>query len=797
MKKLILIFHGFMLLLSCHSQTATPDPTSSSPRKIPIDPKRWYQLNNLDFRTNGLTGLFDGKLNERVHTGYGKVLDRYDSYYPLAEGEEMSIDSIRFYDGAGVFARSPMVFSVINDRWQRIRIASFKGQKYNVWVGPDPANPGKLALKTPVKKVRYLVITSNSASFPNEIEIFGTHRAGNQRLSAAPRKMVQLKQALGVNAFEWNFEDSRRPTVIDETRMNAVKSFRGVRHYLDWHRIESKPGQYTFNPAHNGGWNYDAIYDRCKKEGIEVLACLKTIPAWMKSTYPSNMQDNENVPAKYGKNLSDPRSYIEQAKLAFQFAARYGSNKNVNTSLIKVYKVTRWKNDAANESKAGLDLVKFIECDNERDKWWKGRKAYQTAREYAANMSAFYDGHKNTMGPGVGVKNADPDMQVVIGGLAGANIDYVKGMIDWCKEFRGYHADGTVNLCWDVINYHFYSNDEHNSQNGKSTRGAAPEVSGAAEAAKEFINLSHEYANDMPVWITETGYDINQGSPLKAIAIKNKTPLETQADWVLRTSLLYTRLGIEAVFFYQLYDNAPSDGGRFNTSGLVNDNRSRRPAADYLFQANKLLGKYFYRETLNSDPIVDKYAINGKSAWVLVVPDEKGRTANYTLDMGKAGTAFIYRPRAGQDSMSVEEIKTNNGKLTIRVTETPVFVLPGPADQTSSTKTSAKAIDSTIDGATPILEKQEVALNIYPNPTRDFFFVELNTESRQDVKVNIFTANGGLCQTHKFKKYSNRFFERIGLNATLPLGIYFIEISQGAERFVERIIKSQATNSSF
>ena len=42
----------------------------------------------------------------------------------------------------------------------------------------------------------------------------------------------------------------------------------------------------------------------------------------------------------------------------------------------------------------GLNLIKYVECENERDKWWKGRRAYQTLAEYAANLSAFYDGHK-------------------------------------------------------------------------------------------------------------------------------------------------------------------------------------------------------------------------------------------------------------------------------------------------------------------------------------------------------------------------------------------------------------------
>jgi len=571
--------------------------------------------------------------------------------------------------------------------------------------------------------------------------------------------------------------------VIDETRMKAVESFKGIRHYIDWEKLELKPGSYTFNPTHSGGWNYDAIYERCKNDNIEVLACIKTIPAWMKATYPLALQDNENVPVTYGKDFSDPRSYLEQAKVAFQFAARYGSNQEVNLSLLSVNKTVRWVNDVPNEIKKGLGFIKYIECDNERDKWWKGRKAYQTAREYAANLSAFYDGHKNTLGPGVGVKNADPQMKVVIAGLAGANIDYVKGMVDWCKEFRGYNPDGAVNLCWDVINYHHYSNDAHSSQNGTSTRGAAPEVSGAGEIAKEFLKIAHEYSRDMPVWITETGYDLNQASPLKAIPIGNKTPLETQADWILRSALLYVRSGIEAVFFYQLYDNATLDGGRFNTCGLINEDKTRRPAADYLYQANKLMGKFFYRETINSDPIVDRYQINDLSAWVLVVPDEKGRTANYKLDLGTAMKAKIYRPRAGQDSMSVQTVNTVGGKLNIFVTETPVFVMPVETVSMMQASTAPEAVVLELN----VAEEAK----IYPNPTTELFYVELQNKSREDVRVNIFTQNGSLCQTQQFKKNSDKFLERVRMNASLAVGLYFVEIIQGTEKFVKKIVRGQ------
>ena len=228
--------------------------------------------------------------------------------------------------------------------------------------------------------------------------------------------------------------------------------------------------------------------------------------------------------------------------MAFQYAARYGSNKKVDTGLLSV--------GPYNKVRVGLGTIHYIECDNERDKWWKGRQAYQTGREYAANLSAFYDGNKNTMGPGVGVKNADPEMKVVIAGLSAPNTDFVRGIIDWSIEHRGRRPDGTPDFPFDIINYHYYNNDADYVMDKKQTTGRAPELTNAAATAKKFVEMSHLYAGDMPVWVTETGYDTSQQSPQRARKINKRPALETQADWILRTSLLYARAGIQRLFFY-------------------------------------------------------------------------------------------------------------------------------------------------------------------------------------------------------------------------------------------------------
>jgi endoglucanase len=650
---------------------------SQKMNKIPIAPERWYQLNNT---RDDLSALFDGETKEKVKIKGGKVLQNFDAYYPLSEGEEMLIEGIKFYDWQGIFKDTPMTLFAITNQWERIPIATFTGEQYDTWVGPNPQDPGSFKLKEPVKDIRYLVINSWS-DYPSEIELYGSYKKGKALSVTNTKRKIKLKNTFGVNAFEWDVVDGGRGSVINERKVEALKSFTAIRHYMDWERLETQEGVYAFNPTVSGGWDYDLIYKRLKAEGIEVLACLKTIPEWMSITYPEGERDAENVPLKFGKDLSAPDSYIEQAKVAFQYAARYGSNKNVDSSLLKnvlsgkVYPGA--KDSPVRTREVGLDLIRYIECDNERDKWWKGRKAYQTAREYAANLSAFYDGHKNTMGPGVGVKNADPNMKVVIGGLTGPDTDYLKGLVDWCKEFRGYRPDGSVDLCWDIVNYHHYSSNGQDAQGAKANRGVAPELSHAIEGAEKMLRVVQQYSPDMPVWISELGFDKHQESPLKAIPIKGKSALETQADWILRSSLLYARLGVERVFFYQLYDDNPSGTTKFATMGLVNKaDKSPNPAADYLRQANRLLGEYTYQETLHDDPIVDRYELNGQSAYVLLVPDEKGRKVDYTLDLGTAGSASIYYPKTGKSFMDVEERSTQEGKLKMQITETPSFVIP-------------------------------------------------------------------------------------------------------------------------
>ena len=496
-------------------------------------------------------------------------------------------------------------------------------------------------------------------------------------------KKIKMKDLLGINAFEWDFlqdpHGSNDGNKIYEPKMEMMKSFSSVRHYMDWDKLENKEGVYSFDPTTKGGWNYDLIYERCKADNILILGCLKNVPDWLYNTYPVRQREVDVVPVKYGADRENPKSYVAQARAIFQYAARYGANKNIDSNLITLNQKPRWTSDRVNKVRIGLNLVKYVECNNEPDKWWKGKKAQQTGREYAANLSAFYDGNKGKMGKNAGAKTADPSMKIVIGGLARADVKFVREIVEWCKENRGYKPDGSIDLCFDVINFHMYSNDNTGwfAKFTPKKGGVAPETnSNMGEIADSLVELGEELGKNVEVWTTETGYDINPESVQRAKPIGKKSVMITQADWILRTSLMYARHGLNRVFFYQAYDaNTPGSDPKtpFETSGLLGENK-RRPSADYILQVTKLMGDYIYDNTLNQDPFVDVYTLNGKAMYILVVPDQDDRQEDYTLNLKMAKNARIHYLKPGANEMTYKDFPTDNGKLKVHVTETPVFV---------------------------------------------------------------------------------------------------------------------------
>ncbi|MEO6976949.1 MAG: hypothetical protein ABI113_01180, partial [Mucilaginibacter sp.] len=94
----------------------------------------------------------------------------------------------------------------------------------------------------------------------------------------------------------------------------------------------------------------------------------------------------------------------------------------------------------------------------------------------------------------------------------------------------------------------------------------------------------------------------------------------------------------------------------------------------YILQTNRLMGDYNYIKTINNDPLVDQYKLGNKTMYILTIPDETNRKASYTLDLGTAKKVAIHSLKIGADVMDSKQVNTTNGKVTLEVSETPVFV---------------------------------------------------------------------------------------------------------------------------
>jgi hypothetical protein len=655
-------------------------PTSSLPSaigKIPMEASRWYAVGP---NVKSLEFLCNGQLDEDINTGFASFQTTYECIYPLNEGEEITIHSIKMYDYTGI-CRQPAQLFVVKEDGSQVNIGYFKGDQYQQWVGPhlqsQKAGPERFTLSYPIGSIRAVGIRCVENGLPAEFELYGQYKKPVNVSAGVPAKYAPTRQSLGINGFEWDFvnpkTDSRR---LDTGKYNGIKNFTGFRHYLDWDRMEDSKGSYTFNPSHGGGWSYDLIYEACHKDSIEVLACLKNIPKWIVQTYPMGQQAADNAPLPFGANRLKPQSYEAIARMGFQFAARYGRNLAVPGELLQVNTRPRWTADPPNTVKKGMGLVKYIECGNEPDKWWREAQGYMNCYEYAALLSAFYDGHKGALGPAAGVKQADPSMQVVMGGLANSHTGYVRGMVEWCRLNRGYRSNGMVDVCWDVINYHHYSNQTASSQAGKAVRGTAPELGGVAQVANSFVNFSGEYLNGMPVWVTELGYDHHPESTQRAVPTAKTNVWQTQANWLLRSALVNLKAGINRMFYYELKDFNQHHATRFATMGLLDSQFNRRPAMDYLCQFNQLMGNYKYKYTRQSMPVVDVYENGEDQVYVVWVPDAKDTEMPFAISFLRTDAVKVFTPSIGQNKM-IETIHPVSDALFQSIaTETPLFIIP-------------------------------------------------------------------------------------------------------------------------
>ncbi|MDR1059804.1 MAG: hypothetical protein LBL83_00980 [Clostridiales bacterium] len=463
---------------------------------------------------------------------------------------------------------------------------------------------------------------------------------------------------------------------------------------------------------------FDAYYEALANAGIEAAICIQGGVIGAPQSRPNFQGDLDSL---------NPASYRAHAESMFQHAARYGGTA-VDEALLKVA--------AGTEKRTGLGLVRYFENWNEPNLGpWNGG-------QFAAMTSADYDGHMGTMGPGVGVKQADPGASLVLGGLAGIIYDegagydpagkgftarqFVYDFMKWCdanrteeqwKAAHGGSLEGYVRYPFDVFNGHYYSPD------GYAQSGLSPEADRVFERMGDFVGFRDAYFPDKEIWLTEYGYDSEQGSSQSATANDTTnaglTGQEAQGRWLVREALILAAAGLDRVTQFEMddfgnggMDHSPMD--RFESCGMINTtgDGSPKPSWYYMGTANFLLGTAkLDRETRG---IVEKGGEDGLTGpWVLDFEEtqDNGTTDIFALwlptslgDQGGAnavsyelalpeGTerAYLVEMRDKVKWGAVSELGIIGGKVSVDVTEKPVFVL---ANTDEYYKPTVAAIDS-------------------------------------------------------------------------------------------------------
>ncbi|TET07658.1 hypothetical protein E3J84_07195 [Candidatus Aerophobetes bacterium] len=478
---------------------------------------------------------------------------------------------------------------------------------------------------------------------------------------------ITIDKAMGTNCF-----------IDDPHDKIAVAGI--IREYHNWNWDEGdepwfSEGTYPGYPnnenrwqpsygAYGYSWYFDDYYDDLSTNyNIIISPCIQGSVYWITG------ENWDNKPLYAGEDSTDPASYIEHADHMYQYAARYASVE-VNDSYLKL------ASDQPRET--GLNLIKYYENWNEPDNWWAGDDAHFSPQELAAMCSADYDGHEGTMGSTVGVKNADPNAKLVLGGIAdGTNLQYLQDMKAWFDSNR---SDDEFAV--DVINMHIYCTDY--------TSAFTPEEFDLKGKTQTIVDWVRTNLPNKEVWYTEFGYDTCQAryrgkySWVRAVPHAGYDAQEVQAQWIIRCYLVLFAAGVDRATQYMLRDVDPNSGLQYSSCGLVGPKDDWTPKKSWYYvytMRNRLTGMYYVGEQSsgNSDVWIYKFKTDGgdDGAYVLWCPTRDGTTVDdYELTLTGSPTSATLVEMANEDTDGVETSLTiSEGKVTVDVSERPIFVL--------------------------------------------------------------------------------------------------------------------------
>ncbi len=412
-------------------------------------------------------------------------------------------------------------------------------------------------------------------------------------------------------------------------------------------------------------WDWDSFFSGLQAMGVSGFPAVQGGAPWVSSSA---------VPPADGSPTA-AASYIAHGDTMFQIAARWGSTKVPDAEL---------KLESNQTRSSGLGTVQYFEDFNEED----NAKGF-TGDVFAAMASADYDGDQSRLGATIGVKNADPNAKLVMGGLSGAYgsgntwIDSITTFLDAARTWSANNRAGSFPA--DVINVHYYSFGP-----GAPAPALSPEADDVESKLAAVVTYRDQNLPGKPVWWTEFGYDTYANSPLHAPALGSNSAFIVQGQWLVRELLAALAAGIERATLFELDDTctppATACNTQFATCGLLTSPDSApKPAWYFLATFRSRLQTMVYSgqpASGQSDVKIAQFNDTKSSGGAFVV---WAPTSNATVHTGyalalPAGTtsakavALVDKQQDGTETA----LTPAGGSVTLDVSETPTIVLYAP-----------------------------------------------------------------------------------------------------------------------
>ena len=487
---------------------------------------------------------------------------------------------------------------------------------------------------------RYLHFSSDYCdSGVSELAVYGYKKSEltkeqKEKTAAVPKNNsnsdsgISAGKRLGFNAF------------IDDP-MTAMMAAGTIREYHNLSWLIDNDGKVRFT---QGTWgDMDSYYSALHERGINIIPCFQG-----GSTVISGGEKANEIPVPKDAATLDPKSYTAHAQAMYQVAARYGSNKDIDLKTINI--------TDAQEVKTGLGYLTALENSNEPNKSWAGKANYFTPYELAAMCSADYDGHEGTI-PNAGVHTADPGFKLAMGGLVGYStiLQYLDEMKLWFDYNR---SDGKFAV--DIINVHI-GPDSDDIESGS--------YSETIDKLNEWIEKN---APGTELWISE--FEVPM-SDCETEGVDNHDNEVYQLKYAQRVARTYLRAlctpSVNYITKFQLRDEGE---GVYYNSGLVTQKG----------QWNKKLAWYYLScmtDTLKNAEFTDHQSENGRHIYtfkdggdIIKCVYSTDKSEKYEISAEGRGHAYLITPQMGLAEGKATETAVKNGKVSVELSGTPVFI---------------------------------------------------------------------------------------------------------------------------